>query len=118
MAGNPEIRHRLKVEDLARQAERQRAILSEALKRLAPGGRLVYSVCSLEPEEGEQVVEAVVGKDGARLVPVEGLIAELREQGVLLDEVNLDSAVRHGALRTLPGAHGCDGFYAVVLERS
>jgi 16S rRNA (cytosine967-C5)-methyltransferase len=75
-------------------------------------------VCSLEPEEGEQVVEAVVGKDGARLVPVEGLIAELREQGVLLDEVNLDSAVRPGALRTLPGAHGCDGFYAVVLERS
>jgi 16S rRNA (cytosine967-C5)-methyltransferase len=64
------------------------------------------------------VVGAVVGKDGARLVPVEGLIAELREQGVLLDEVNLDSAVRHGALRTLPGAHGCDGFYAVVLERS
>ena len=118
LAGNPEIRHRLKVEDLARQAERQRAILSEALKRLAPGGRLVYSVCSLEPEEGEQVVEAVVGKDGARLVPVEGLIAELREQGVLLDEVNLDSAVRPGALRTLPGAHGCDGFYAVVLERS
>jgi hypothetical protein len=50
-------------------------------------------------------------------VPVEGLIAELREQGVLLDEVNLDSAVRDGALRTLPGAHGCDGFYAVVLER-
>jgi 16S rRNA (cytosine967-C5)-methyltransferase len=46
------------------------------------------------------------------------LIAELREQGVLLDEVNLDSAVRDGALRTLPGAHGCDGFYAVVLERS
>jgi 16S rRNA (cytosine967-C5)-methyltransferase len=118
LAGNPEIRYRLKVEELARQAERQRAILSEALKRLAPGGRLVYSVCSLEPEEGEQVVEAVVGKDGVRLEPVEGLIAELREQGVLLDEVNLDSAVRDGALRTLPGAHGCDGFYAVVLERS
>ena len=54
LAGNPEIRHRLKVEELARQAERQRAILTGALKRLAPGGRLVYSTCSLEPEECER----------------------------------------------------------------
>src|SRR5580698_8616062 len=59
MAGNPEIRHRLKVEDLARQAERQRTILQEALQRLAPGGRLVYSTCSLEPEECERVVAAI-----------------------------------------------------------
>jgi 16S rRNA (cytosine967-C5)-methyltransferase len=118
LAGNPEIRHRLKVWDLARQAEQQRAILSGALKRLALGGRLVYSVCSLEPEEGERVVEAIVGENGARRVPVEGLIAELEAQGVLLDDINLESAVRDGVLRTLPGVHGCDGFYAVVLERS
>jgi 16S rRNA (cytosine967-C5)-methyltransferase len=118
LAANPEIRHRLKLEDLARQAERQRAILSGALQRLAPGGRLVYSVCSLEPEEGEQVVEAVVGEGGARRVSMSGLIAELGEQGVLQDDLRLDSAVRDGVLRTLPGVHGCDGFYAVVLERS
>jgi 16S rRNA (cytosine967-C5)-methyltransferase len=117
LAGNPEIRHLLKVEELARQAARQTAILKGALKRLAPGGRLVYSTCSLEPEEGERVVEAVVGGSGVRLVPVEGLIAELGEQGILLHGVELDSAVREGALRTLPGVHGCDGFYAVVLER-
>ena len=117
LAGNPEIRHRLKVEELARQADRQRAILKGALKRLAPGGRLVYSTCSLEPEECEQVVEAVVGAGGVRKISVEGLIAELGEQGTLLKGVELDSAVRDGALRTLPGLHGCDGFYAVVLER-
>jgi 16S rRNA (cytosine967-C5)-methyltransferase len=117
LAGNPEIRHRLRVEELARQAERQTAILKGALKRLAPGGRLVYSTCSLEPEEGERVVEAVVGGGGVRWVPVEGLIVELGEQGILLHGVELDSAVREGALRTLPGVHGCDGFYAVVLER-
>ena len=116
LAGNPEIRHRLKVEELARQAERQRAVLRGALERLAPGGRLVYSTCSLEPEEGERVVEAVIG-DGVRRVPVEGLIAELGEQGILLHGVELDSAMREGALRTLPGVHGCDGFYAAVLER-
>jgi 16S rRNA (cytosine967-C5)-methyltransferase len=117
LAGNPEIRHRLKMEDLGRQAERQRAILSGALKRLAPGGRLVYSVCSLEPEEGERVVEAVVGKGGVRRISVSGLLAELGERGILLGGVELSSAVRDGALRTLPGVHGCDGFYAVVLGR-
>jgi 16S rRNA (cytosine967-C5)-methyltransferase len=114
LAGNPEIRHRLKVEEFARQAERQRAILKGALKRLAPGGRLVYSTCSLEPEECERVVEAI---GGVTKVPVEELMAELGEQGILLNGVELGSAVRDGVLRTLPGVHGCDGFYAVVLER-
>ncbi len=117
LAGNPEIRHRLKVEEFARQSERQLAILNGALKRLAPGGRLVYSTCSLEPEECERVVEAVMGAGGVSMVPVEGLMVELAEQGILLGGVELGSAVREGALRTLPGAHGCDGFYAVVLVR-
>jgi 16S rRNA (cytosine967-C5)-methyltransferase len=114
LAGNPEIRHRLKVEELARQAERQTAILKGALQRLAPGGRLVYSTCSLEPEECGRVVDAV---GGVRKVPVGGLMAELGEQGILLHGVELGSAVRDGVLRPLPGVHGCDGFYAVVLER-
>jgi len=118
LAGNPEIRHRLKVEELGRQAERQRGILKGALKRLARGGRLVYSTCSLEPEECERVVEDVAGKAGVTRVPVDGLVEELAEQGVLLTGVELGSAVRDGALRTLPGVHGCDGFFAVVLEKS
>jgi 16S rRNA (cytosine967-C5)-methyltransferase len=118
LAGNPEIRHRLKVEELTRQAERQTVILKGALTRLAPGGRLVYSTCSLEPEECGRVVEAVIVRGGGvRRVSIEGLMAELEEQGILLHGVELDSAVRDGALRTLPGVHGCDGFYAVVLER-
>ncbi len=116
LGGNPEIRHRLKVEELARQMARQTAILKGALKRLAPGGRLVYSTCSLEPEECERVVEAVA--DGVKRVPVKALLEKLGEQGILREGVELDSMVREGALRTLPGVHGCDGFYAVVLERS
>jgi 16S rRNA (cytosine967-C5)-methyltransferase len=87
------------------------------LQRLAPGGRLVYSTCSLEPEECERVVDAVVSDGGLWKVPVEGLLAKLGEQAVLRDDVALVSMVRDGALRTLPGVHGCDGFYAVVLER-
>ena len=55
LSRNPEIRHRLRAEDLPRQAERQRAILASALRAVRPGGRVVYSTCSLEPEENEEV---------------------------------------------------------------
>ena len=99
---NPEIRLRLAPADLERQAERQRALLAAALARVAPGGRLVYSTCSLEREENEAVVEAVAA--GWRRVPVE--MAEAA--GRMVD----------GALRTLPGVDPCDGFFAVVLERA
>ena len=101
---NPEIRLRLAAEDLARQAARQREILAAALGRLAPGGRLVYSTCSLEPEECERVVEAAAV--GWRRVPASGLLSR-----------EFAGMVRDGALRTLPGVDPCDGFYAVVLER-
>jgi 16S rRNA (cytosine967-C5)-methyltransferase len=87
LARNPEIRHRLKVGELARQVERQRAILAGALRQLAPGGRLVYSTCSLEPEENEQVVDTVLRGKGLRRVPVEGLIERLRNTGVLHGEL-------------------------------
>ena len=46
-------------------AARQRAILAQALKLLAPGSRLVYATCSLEPEENEEVVRAAAGGDFA-----------------------------------------------------
>jgi 16S rRNA (cytosine967-C5)-methyltransferase len=117
LAGNPEIRHRLKLEELARQAERQRRILAGALQRLAQGGRVVYSTCSLEPEECEDILNAVLAGSGVRRVPVEGLLERLAAGEVLLGGVKLESAVRDGALRTLPGLHACDGFFAVVLER-
>ncbi len=50
--------------DLARHAERQRAML-EAWRRLVrPGGQLVYATCSLEPEETREVVDAFLARDG------------------------------------------------------
>jgi 16S rRNA (cytosine967-C5)-methyltransferase len=121
LARNPEIRHQLRVEELARQSARQRAILTGALGRLAAGGRLVYSTCSLEPEENEQVVEAVANEAGVRRVSAGPLIARLAEVDVLKQDAAaglIGTAVRDGALRMLPGVHGCDGFFAVVLERA
>ncbi|HWF09299.1 MAG TPA: transcription antitermination factor NusB [Bryobacteraceae bacterium] len=58
LARNPEIKWRLEPADIADLQARQIAILRNALERLAPGGRLVYSTCSLEREENEDVVSA------------------------------------------------------------
>ena len=117
LAGNPEIRHRLKPEEFTRQSARQRAILSAAIKRLAPGGRLVYSTCSLEPEECELVVEGIIAGANIKRIPVENLIQKLAESDVLREGANLASAARDSILRTLPGTQSCDGFFAAVFER-
>jgi len=120
LARNPEIRHHLRPSDLGRQVERQRALLSGALKRLALGGRLVYSTCSLEPEENERVVEAVLAEaSGVGLVAVDSAVEKLRERGAIDPGVDLAGCLRDGYLRTLPGANfQGDGFFAAVFERS
>ncbi len=62
LARNPEIKWRLRPEDFASLHQRQAAMLRNALQRLAPGGRLVYSTCSLEAEENEDVVKEAPGR--------------------------------------------------------
>ncbi len=119
LARNPEIRHRLEASSLARQAERQRAILASALRALSPGGRLVYSTCSLEPEENEQVVKAVLSTCiGARILPMEAPLDALLEQGILTAAGHMrlrETALAGPYLRTIPGIHPCDGFFAALL---
>ena len=112
LARNPEIRHHLRPSDLARQADRQRALLATALSRLAPGGKLLYSTCSLEPEENEAVVAAVTLPSGIRRLPLDPLLATLQIAA------DLTPTLRDGFLRTLPGSnfHG-DGFFAALFER-
>ncbi len=56
---NPEIRYRVTPAAIERLAGQQERWLSKAAALLAPGGRLLYSTCSLEPEENERVVERV-----------------------------------------------------------
>ena len=119
---NPEIRHRLKVEDLARQAERQGAILAAALRAVRAGGRVVYSTCSLEPEENEFVVAAVLASDAkARMTPIGSSLEGLRGEGILTAsgaERLRGCITREGALRLLPGVFHTDGFFIAMMERT
>lgn len=64
LSRNPEIKWNLKFDDIADLADRQLAILKNALTALAPGGRLVYSTCSLEREENEEIVS----RSGAQIL--------------------------------------------------
>jgi 16S rRNA (cytosine967-C5)-methyltransferase len=117
---NPEIRHRLRPEELARHAERQRDILSAALRAVRPGGRVVYSTCSLEPEENEQVVSAVLAENqNARQVSLATTIQSLRKSGILIPgaERLLESLTPEGALLLLPGALPTDGFFVALIEK-
>ncbi len=116
---NPEIRHRLQPSDLPRQAIRQREILIAALSRLTPGGHLLYSTCSLEPEENEQVVAAALSASpGIVEISLEPALNHLAATGVLAAPLPA-GLLREGHLRTLPGANfQGDGFFASLLHRS
>ena len=114
---NPEIRWRLQPDDLADLHRRQVAILNAGVARLEPGGRLVYSTCSLEPEENVDVVNEVLASSGnLRLRKCRVELERLRDDGELAWE-DLDSLVSGPFLRTLPGVHPCDGFFAAIIGR-
>lgn len=118
---NPEIRFRVSEAEIARQHERQVRILTRALDGVAPEGRLLYSTCSLEPEENEAVAaECLAQHAGFDVIPIEGEIARLEQEGIVHAEgvAKLKAtAVLGNCLRTLPGVHGCDGFFATLLVR-
>lgn len=119
---NPEIRHRLCVEDFVRQAERQRAIVANSLKALRPGGHLLYSTCSLEPEENQQVVDAVLASaPQIRQRSLRDTLATMEANGLLLAGASLklqDALTPSGALQLIAGVHPSDGFFAALLEKS
>jgi len=118
---NPEIRHRLRPEDFARQAERQHAILRAALRAVRPGGQVIYSTCSLEPEENQEIVTAVLSEShDLRLISLQSRIEELRDEGILThsgaDRLR-GCVMPDGSLRLLPGDFHTDGFFVARIEK-
>jgi len=117
LARNPEIKWRLKLEDLAALRQRQVAILRAGMRHTAPGGTLLYSTCSLEFEEDESVVEEVLRSDQTfRLQDVGPCLERLRVEGELVE--NRVASLSSGPyFRTVPGVQLCDGFFGALLEK-
>ncbi|MBA3467217.1 MAG: 16S rRNA (cytosine(967)-C(5))-methyltransferase RsmB [Gemmatimonadaceae bacterium] len=103
---HPDARWRLKISDIAVATALQKSILRGAARIVAPGGLLVYSTCSLEPEENDEQVDRFLAAnpDFALEAPPDGAVpAEV-----------LDGA----KLRVLPQRHGTDGAFAARLRRT
>src|SRR5947209_4462788 len=102
--------------DIAQLIGLQRRLLDRAVALTKPGGRIVYCTCSLEPEEGEQQIEALLARE-----------PKLRRIVVNAEEIDgiADFVTPAGDLRTLPShwpdsdarMSGLDGFFAARLER-
>jgi 16S rRNA (cytosine967-C5)-methyltransferase len=121
LARNPEIKHRITPDDFQRQHDRQLRLLLSAMHALREGGRLIYSTCSLEPEENESVVaEAVEQEKLFRLHPWREQIKALESEGILhagtAERLFPNNTPDH-YLRTFPGLYPGDGFFAACLHR-
>lgn len=102
---HPDARWRLKVSDLSVMSAIQRSIVRAAATLVKPGGLLIYSTCSLEPEENDLQVEAFLDEHPHFVLepPPDGAIP-----ATVLDA---------GRLRVLPHKHGTDGAFAARLRR-
>ncbi len=103
---HPDARWRLKASDLSVMAALQASILRAAAEVVKPGGLLIYSTCSLEPEENDRQVEDFLAKNPE-------WVLEPPPAGTVPAET-LDT----GYLRVLPQVHGSDGAFAARLRRS
>jgi 16S rRNA (cytosine967-C5)-methyltransferase len=117
LARNPEIKWRLTPQDFADLQARQLAIFRSALAHVVAGGRLIYSTCSLEREENEDVIERLLAEDSSfRVLDCRAELNRLQGEGELIWP-DPSSLTRGPYLRTLPGVHPCDGFFAAILEK-
>ena len=100
---NPEIRWRITPADIAELAARQRRILAHAAQTVRIGGRLIYSTCSVEPEENEEVVAA--------------FLETHPDFELIRPDVPEHLLTMAGAARTWPQRDGTDGFFVAAFER-
>jgi 16S rRNA (cytosine967-C5)-methyltransferase len=107
---DPDVRWRREPADLAVLADAQRAMLDRLAEVVAPGGRLIYSTCSSEPEENEQVVAAFLASHPEFRPTRPAAFTARAELAALLDA--------DGALKTLPFRDGLEAFYAASLWRT
>ncbi|HEX3349318.1 MAG TPA: transcription antitermination factor NusB [Acetobacteraceae bacterium] len=106
---HPDVLHLKRPRDLVHLTAMQDRLLAAAAAMLRPGGRLVYAVCSLQPEEGPQRAAAALARLPLRLDPI---VLPALPEAVTLE----------GMLRTTPALWpergGVDGFFAARLVRA
>jgi len=103
---HPDARWRLQASDFAVLGALQRQILTAAAAVVRPNGLLIYSTCSLEAEENDEVVDAFLASHP-------DFVVEPPPAGVVSDAV-----IDRGRLRVLPQQHGFDGAFAVRMRRT
>jgi 16S rRNA (cytosine967-C5)-methyltransferase len=103
LRNNPEIRWRLKPSDIEQLAAKQKAILHQASTAVSDGGLLLYSTCSLDPDENESVAKHFLQEHA------EFEIAQL--------QVNRGSANNPSVVRTWPHRDDTDGFFVTGFHR-
>ena len=114
LARNPEIKWRLQPHDLPRLAQLQFEILSSVAKQAK---KIVYSTCSLEFEEGEDVISRFLAEHPSfRLIPIERRLQDLSQEGSIQSDA-IKASVKGDFLRTIPGIQPCDGFFAAIVEQ-
>ncbi|WP_048191558.1 RsmB/NOP family class I SAM-dependent RNA methyltransferase [Pyrolobus fumarii] len=103
---HPDARWRLNEKRLCQLVSQQEEILEAAIRLVKPGGRILYTVCSILPEEGEEIIKKVLNKysNCLRLVPLQGPFDP--------------SPLLPGTMRAWPHRHGTSGFFYALLEKT
>jgi len=109
---NPDLKWRQRADSLAALVPTQAAILAAAARMVKPGGRLVYSTCSVLEAEGEEVAREFDAASGAQFARVPA--AEALQRGHVFDAATLVSGAD---LRLWTHRHATDGFFAALWER-
>ncbi len=112
----PEIRFRVNAETVNRLLPVQRMILFNGSKAVAPGGILMYSTCTINPEENEYQVKAFLATDEGRAFELEDLEKDL-PASLLNHRVSPMSNHLKGTVLLLPHRHGTDGFFIARMRR-
>jgi 16S rRNA (cytosine967-C5)-methyltransferase len=99
---NPDVKYRHVLQDIIAFGKRQAQLLRAVAPLLREGGRIVYAVCSIEPEEGEDVIQEFLKTTGEfRMIDA--------------DQEFMTTFMRNGFFRTFPHKHDMDGFFGALL---
>ncbi|MDV3104276.1 RsmB/NOP family class I SAM-dependent RNA methyltransferase [Thermococcus waiotapuensis] len=103
IAKNPELRWRLLEKNIPKVVALQKELVESAWRLLKPGGRMLYSTCSMLPEENEEVVKWFLERhEDARLIPLNG---------------PYDPGFLEGTMRAWPHRHRTIGFFYALIEK-